>query len=517
MSRKIQKYILAIVIFSTCHSFAQAPADIVQVNEGLLAGTSSPDGKIQAFKGIPYAAPPIGNLRWKAPQAPKHWQGIRAADQYGNSAMQTTAARNPWTAEFINDQPVSEDCLYLNIWTPKHQKGESLAVLVYIHGGGYVEGSGSTAISNGENLARKGIIVININYRLGIFGFFAHPELSRESAHHSSGNYGLMDQMAALKWIQKNIASFGGDPKRVTVCGQSAGAGCVHDLIASPLTKGLMSGGIAQSGSDLVPRTPMLTLSQAEKACSDFTNSLGMSSLKQLRDLSAEELLAYTKKLPGVLRPIIDGWFLPKSVPVIYLQGKQNPVPVLTGINADEGSAKSNYGKIPAEEFQKQNRQIYGVLYEDFEHFYPAHTDSEAGTSQVESARDFGLASTYLWAVGYSKMAHAYTYYFNHPIPWPEFPQYGAFHSSEIPYVFNNLNKLMRPWTPADRQISEMMSSYWVNFVNKGDPNGPGLPLWPSVKSNVAQTLYIDLKTETKLVLPSNKMKFFQLFFAQPL
>jgi len=517
MSRKIQKYILAILIFSTCHSFAQAPAEIVQVNEGLLAGTSSPDGKIQAFKGIPYAAPPIGNLRWKAPQAPKHWQGIRAADQYGNSAMQTTAARNPWTAEFINDQPISEDCLYLNIWTPKHQKGESLAVLVYIHGGGYVEGSGSTAISNGENLARKGIIVIDINYRLGIFGFFAHPELSRESVHHSSGNYGLMDQMAALKWIQKNIASFGGDPKRVTVCGQSAGAGCVHDLIASPLTKGLMSGGIAQSGSDLVPRTPMLTLSQAEKACSDFTNSLGISSLKQLRDLSADELLAYTKKLPGVLRPIIDGWFLPESVPVIYLQGKQNPVPVLTGINADEGSAKSNYGKIPAEEFQKQNRQIYGVLYEDFEHFYPAHTDSEAGTSQVESARDFGLASTYLWAVGYSKMAHAYTYYFNHPIPWPEFPQYGAFHSSEIPYVFTNLNKLMRPWTPADRQISEMMSSYWVNFVNKGDPNGPGLPLWPYVESKVAQTLYIDLKTETKLALPSNKMNFFQLFFAQPL
>ncbi|PTT00281.1 esterase [Pedobacter sp. HMWF019] len=517
MSRKIQKYIFAILIFSTCHSFAQAPADTVQVNEGSLAGTSSVDGQIQIYKGIPYAAPPIGNLRWKAPQAPKHWQGIRAADQYGNSAMQTTAARNPWTAEFINDQPISEDCLYLNIWTPKHQKGESLAVLVYIHGGGYVEGSGSTPISNGENLARKGIIVININYRLGIFGFFAHPELSRESAHHSSGNYGLMDQMAALKWIQENIASFGGDPKRVTVCGQSAGAGCVHDLIASPLTKGLMSGGIAQSGSDLVPRTPMLTLQQAEKACSDFTTSLGMSSLKQLRDLSADELLAYTKKLPGLLRPIIDGWFLPESVPVIYKQGKQNRVPVLTGINADEGSAKSNYGKISAEEFQKQSRQLYEVLYEDFDFLYPARTDSEARTSQVESARDFGLASTYLWADGYSKTAQAYTYYFNHPIPWPEFPQYGAFHSSEIPYVFSNLNKLMRPWTPADRQISEMMSSYWVNFVNKGDPNGPGLPLWPSVESNVAQTLYIDLKTETKLVLPSNKMKFFQLFFAQPL
>jgi para-nitrobenzyl esterase len=515
MGKNISKYLLVVLIFLLCQSIARAAGDTIRVSQGLLAGINSSDGQIRIYKGVPYAAPPVGDLRWQEPQAPQHWKGIRMADHYANSAMQATGARNPWTAEFINDQPVSEDCLYLNIWAPKRQKGKKFAILVYIHGGGYTEGSGSTSITDGENLARKGIIVININYRLGIFGFFAHPELTSESVHHSSGNYGLMDQLAALKWIHENVSAFGGDPERVTVCGQSAGAGCVHDLVVSPLVKGMISGGIAESGSDLVPRTPMLTLPQAEKACSDFAASIGLHSLKQLRALPANQLLALTKKLPGVLRPIIDGWFLPQSVPAIYREGKQNDVPILTGINADEGSAKSNYGKLSAEEFKKQSQQLYGDMYNEFEQLYPAATDTEAAKAQIESARDFGLASTYLWAAAHIKTsrAHTYTYYFNHPIPWPQFPQYGVFHSSEIPYVFSNLNRLNRPWEPADRQLSETMSSYWINFINSGNPNGANLPTWPQISFNTDQTLYIDVITEPKTVLPSNKMRFFQDFF----
>jgi para-nitrobenzyl esterase len=485
------------------------------VKQGFLSGSISTDGRTRIYKGIPYASPPLGILRWKEPQPAQHWKGVRLALEYGNSAMQLTAARNPWTPEFINDQPVAEDCLYLNIWAPKHHKGKKYAVLVYIHGGGYVEGSGSTSIADGENLAKKGIIVVSINYRLGIFGFFTHPELTAESQHHASGNYGLMDQLAALKWIRENISAFGGDSKRVTVCGQSAGAGCVHNLIASPLCKGLISAGIAQSGSDLIPRTPMLNLSQAEKTCQDFFASAGIYSLQQLRALPATELLSYTKKLPGILRPVADGWFLPESVSEIYRQGKQNRVPVLTGINADEGSAKSSYGKLSAQDFQQQSLLSYKAFYFAFNRLYPSETITQAAKAQIESARDFGLTSTWLWAISYSKTAQipVYTYYFNHPIPWPEFPQYGAFHSSEIPYVFHNLDRLNRPWTTEDKRLSEMMSAYWVNFVNTGNPNGAKLPRWPKINPGKNQTLYIDTLIRSKEALSENKMHFFENFF----
>jgi para-nitrobenzyl esterase len=514
MSKIALRYLLVFLFFSMYLSIAKAAIDTIHVSQGSIVGTTSSNGHIIIYKGIPYAAPPIGKLRWREPQAPEPWQGTLIADSYGRSAMQTTSIRNPWTAEFINAQPISEDCLYLNIWAPKRQKQEKLAVLVYIHGGGYTEGSGSTSITDGENLAERGIVVITINYRLGIFGFFAHPELTSESVHHSSGNYGLMDQLAALKWIHDNVSAFGGDPKRVTICGQSAGAGCVHDLIVSPITKGLIKGGIAESGSDLVPRTPMLTLSQAEKACSEFVATTGLS-LQQLRALPADELLTYTKNLPGVLRPIIDGWFLPESVPARYRERKQNDVPILTGINADEGSAKSNYGKVTVEEFKKQSIQLYGNMCDEFNRLYASSTDVQAAKAQIESARDYGLASTYFWAKAYiqSGHSHAYTYFFNHPIPWPQFPQYGVFHSSEIPYVFHNLNRLNRPWELADKQLEEIMTSYWINFINSGNPNGVNLPAWPEVNPNLDQTLYIDSITEAKAVLPANKLHFFQRFF----
>lgn len=523
MTNKFSNLFIILMVCSI-QSIAQTASDTISLHQGLLSGILSSDQQIRIYKGIPYASPPIGNFRWKEPQPPEHWQGIRAADHFGNSAMQNTAPRNPWTAEYINELPISEDCLYLNIWAPK--KPKKLAVLVFIHGGGYTEGAGYTRITDGENLAKSGIIVVSINYRLGIFGFFTHPELTRESKYHASGNYGLMDQIAALRWIQDNIAAFGGDPGRVTICGQSAGAGCVHDLIVSPLSKGLISGGIAESGSDLIPRTPMLPLELAEKACSDFASGIGLYSIKELRAIPADELLSFTKKLPGILRPVIDGWILPELVPAIYRKGKQNDVPILTGINADEGSSKSNYGKLSADEWKRQAKQLYGDMYGDFDQLYSSasdtaasSSDSEAARAQIEMARDNGLASLVLWAEAHNEAsrAHTYLYYFTHPIPWPQNPQYGAFHSAELPYVFNNLDRLDRPWALSDRQLASTISSYWVNFINSGNPNGPGLPPWHPVNSSRREILNIDVKTEMQPVLSSDKWLFFKRFFTNQL
>jgi para-nitrobenzyl esterase len=525
----------SLILFILCsiQSIAQPPSDTVSLQQGLLSGVLSSDHQIRIYKGIPFAAPPTGNLRWKEPQPPEHWLGIKAADHFGNSAMQITAPRNPWTAEYINEQPISEDCLYLNIWAPQintkvqtrpshAQKSprtgnSSLAVLVFIHGGGYTEGAGYTRITDGENLAKSGIIVISINYRLGIFGFFTHPELTKESDHHASGNYGLMDQIAALKWIQDNITAFGGDPHRVTISGQSAGAGCVHDLIASPLAKGLFSGGIAESGSDLVPRTTMLTLQQTEKACSDFVATMGLHTLEELRALPADQLLSFAKKLPGILRPVIDGWILPESVPAIYREGKQNDVPILTGINADEGSSKSNYGHLSAEEFKKQSQKTYGALFDDFERLYPSSSDTGGAKTQIESARDNGLASLALWAEAHQERSHAQTfiYYFTHPIPWPQFPQYGAFHAAELPYVFNNLDRMDRPWQTADKDLASTISSYWVNFIKSGNPNGPGLPVWLPVNLKGRQIMCMDINPAMRPVISNEKWLFFKSFFKE--
>ena len=351
---------------------------------------------------------------------------------------------------------------------------------MYIPGGGYRDGSGNVPVYNGENLAKKGLVVVTINYRVGVFGFFANPELTAESEHHASGNYGLMDPVAALEWIRDNIGVFGGDPESVTIMGQSAGAMSVHGLIVSPLASGLFARAIAQSGSR-VNLGPGMDLASAERAGEKFAKDIGAASLAELRAIPARELLDFAYD-HYTFRPIVDGWFLPQNVDEIVAVGEQNDVPMLTGFVADEGSYGDDYGKVPMDEFRKQIKQQTGALADKILELYPAETQSQCDESQVAYTRDMTLVSMYLWARNSEKTGKSdiYTYLFTHQQPGPTQERYKAFHSSELPYVFDNLDPSYRPWTAQDTLIAGTTSSYWVNFIKTGNPNGEGLPAWPS-------------------------------------
>jgi para-nitrobenzyl esterase len=486
----------------------------IKLETGLISGVSTDVPGVSVFKGIPYAAPPVGDLRWRPPQPPAKWDGVRKADEFADSCVQNLSrSHNPWTAEFMVQNQASEDCLCLNVWTAARSASDRRPVFVWIHGGAFTEGSGEVAVYDGAELAQKGLVVVTINYRLGIFGFFTHPELTKESSHNASGNYGLLDAVAALEWVQKNITAFGGDPRRVTVAGQSAGASAVHALTASPLAKGLFHRAIAESGSGLGRRNR--NLAEAEKDGVKFADAKGAHSIRELRVMSAKDLIGGG----GGMRfaPVVDGWFLPADIAEIFAQGKQNDVPMLTGLTADEGSAAPTYGRIKADDFKKQVQQRYGDLAETFLKLYPSDDDAQSSLSQKQSAREQGLVSMYLWAAERARTgkAKAWTYYFSRGIPWPEQPQYAAFHTSEVPYVFGNFKRLNRPWEPVDRQLSATMMAYWVNFATTGDPNGKGLPHWPAFDDKNHTTMELGEKTQPRPVADAARFEFFEKFFAR--
>ncbi|MDZ4701651.1 MAG: carboxylesterase family protein [Rhodothermales bacterium] len=455
-------------------------ADPIRTTNGLVAGTTGSDGSVRIYKGIPFAAPPVGDLRWRAPEPPADWEGVRPGDQFGASCVQQlTRSREPWTEEFMVQNEVSEDCLFLNIWTGARRANEKRPVMVYIHGSAFVEGSGEISVYDGEAFAKKGIVVVTINYRMGLFGFFTHPELSGETEARASGNYGLMDAAAALAWVRDNIAAFGGDSAQVTVAGQSAGASAVHYLTASPMAAGLFQRAIAQSGSRV--GTTSGSLAEGEALGIRFAESKGVRSLARLRALTAEELMKVDEGAPPIrFRPVVDGHFIQEDIPGAFARGRQNDVPTLTGLNADEGSSSPTYGRIPAAEWRTQLRNRYGGDADAFMALYPFSDDAEAGAMQLASSRDQGVMAMYLWAEQRAKTAKtpAYLYYFDRAMPWPEFPRFGAYHTGEMPYVFNNLDRVKRPWEAVDRQVADQVSSYWVNFVKTGAPNGRGLPAW---------------------------------------
>ena len=476
------------------HPQAQAQSEVT-TQSGRLSGTPARDPAITVYKGIPYAAPPVGILRWQPPRPPSAWSGVRRADHFSPACMQNIRGEHlPWTRQFMAQYPISEDCLYLNVWAPTKTVNAHRPVLVWIHGGGFIEGAAAPDIYNGEQLARQGLVVVSINYRLGVLGFLAHPELTRESRHHASGDYGLEDTVAALRWVHQNITAFGGDPNRVTIAGQSSGAAAVIYLTASPLAKGLFQSAIAESGASLTPPNTD-TLADAEQQGDRFANSLGAHSLAQLRALPATDLIAAQQK--SGFRPDVDGWFLPDTIPSIFSAGRQNDVPTITGLNADEGSASSNYGRLTPAEFMQQARKRYGDLAGEFLKLYPASTQAEATLAQKASDRDSDRVSMYLWAANRAKTAKtpAYTYYFDHAIPWPDHPEFGAFHSAEIPYWFRNLDMLDRPWTTADRELSNEMSGYWVHFIETGTPDKRGLPPWPAFNPQSKTTMELGAKT----------------------
>ncbi len=490
----------------------------VRTESGLVSGVAGADSSVTVFKGLPFGAPPTGKLRWHAPVPPEPWQGVRKADHFSASCIQNIVNEHkPWTYEFMAHGEISEDCLYLNIWTAADRPNAKLPVLMWIHGGANTEGSGSVPVYDGEGLARKGLVVVTVNYRLGVLGFFTHPELTAESDRHASGNYALLDLVAALQWIHANIAAFGGDPGRVTVAGQSAGASNTHSLTASPLAKGLFHRAIAESGSGVGGGRGPRSLADAEKEGLRFAEAKGAHSLADLRAMTWKEL---TAPVPGGFRfgPVVDGYFLPASVEEIFAQGRQNDVPTLTGCNADEGGAVP-HPSVTIAAFQEQAHRRYQGEAQAFLDLYPASSDAQAGDAQNESSRDQERVSMYLWAVNRARTAKtgAYTYYWNHVLPGPDSEKYGAFHTSEVPYALNSLSRSDRPFTEADRKIASEVSSYWVNFATTGNPNGRGLAHWPSVQEKPAVTMELGDRMEAIPIAGSAaKLQFFERYFAKP-
>ena len=506
---KVNLFFSVLIALLTANLGAQEIARLapIHVEQGWLLGIHGSDSLIAVYKGVPFAAPPVGELRWRAPQVPAKWEGVRNADTFSANPIQVMhESFGPWTAEYQPQGAVSEDCLYLNIWTVAKSSKEKRPVMVYIPGGAFTGGSGNCPVYNGENLAKNGLVIVTVNYRVGIIGFLAHPELTKESGHNSSGNYGLLDQIAALEWIKKNIAAFGGDPACVTIMGQSAGAASVHYLTASPLAKGLFIRAIAQSGSN-ARIGPGEKLASAEQTGVRFAKANSAASLAALRAMPAADLLAATKDEFHFL-PIVDGWFLPKSVDEIFSAGEQNDVATLTGLVADEGSFSGDYGKVPSEEFRKRVRLRVNVQADDILKLYPTSTEAEGAESQKIFARDMSMASMYLWAMNRDQTGKTkvYTYLFMHPQPGATQKLYQTFHSSELPYIFDNLNQSPHPWMKEDEKIAETMSSYWTNFITTGNPNGKGLPKWPAFKEAPEKTM--ELGDTMKLQPIFSKEKF---------
>lgn len=484
--------------------------DPVRVEQGLLNGTAGNNPEVRGYKGIPYAAPPVGDLRWQPPQAPASWQGVRQAAEFGHPCMQLPY---PETSIYYSKlPPVSEDCLYLNIWTAAKSDHDHLPVMVWIHGGGFTRGAGSTPTYNGENFAAKGVVLVTINYRLGVFGFLALPELTAESTHHSSGEYGMLDQIAALEWVKKNISKFGGDPKRVTVFGESAGSLAVNFLMASPLAKGLFHRAIAESGAAFAP---MRSLVEAEKAGVTFSASLGakQDSLKTLRAKPAEEILKAGAE-QGT-RPPVDGWFLPQDVYTIFAQSKQNDVPLMVGSNADEGTTLAPQGaNTKAAEFLEQAHQRYGNQADQFLKLYPASSDQEAVASFYASFRNNMAWGMHTWARMQTKTGHhpAYRYYFTRRPPGPQSERLRAYHAAEIAYVFQNFLG-QRPWEDTDHKLGETMAGYWVNFATTGNPNGKGLPEWPAYSREKEQVMELGDKVNAEPLVYKAEMDLFDQYY----
>lgn len=464
--------ILTLVLAAALTRVASAAIpEPVKTTGGLLTGVPGAAAGVRAFKGVPFAAPPVGDLRWRAPQPPVPWSGVRAGDAFSANCMQRSAgggAFPPYGGD-RSATTMSEDCLYLNVYTAADSAANRRPVMVWIHGGAFTSGAG--AIYQGEDLARKGVVVVTVNYRLGVFGFLAHPELSRESPNRVSGNYAFLDQIAALQWVQKNIALFGGDPARVTIFGESAGSWSVNNLVASPLAKGLFHRAIGESGAQFAITR---TLQEAEGLGARFAENSGVTSIAQFRSLPADRVNDL-RQFPT--SATVDGWFLPHDVFTIFTNGAQNDVPVLIGSTSHEGSIFTDED-VTARSFGEQSRRRYGADADAFLSLYPFTSDREARAAQSASMRD----STFGWEMRtWARMqeksgkSSVFLYYFTHVPPRENSAWYGAQHGAEIPYAFNWPNgkhSLSIPWTDLDRELAEQISSYWVNFATTGNPNG---------------------------------------------
>lgn len=528
MMRRTGLIILAFTVFAV--SSARAQPSRVKIENGVLEGAFNAASGIRSFKGIPFAQPPVGDLRWKEPQPPKNWDGVRKADHFGNNAMQ----KNVFGDMMFRSSGMSEDCLYLNVWTPARSPKEKLPVLVYFYGGGFVAGDGSESRYDGQSMAQKGIVTLTVNYRLGVFGFLAHPELTAESSHHASGNYGLLDQHAALEWVKKNISVFGGDPDRITIAGESAGSASVCAQMVSPLSKNLVAGAIGESGGMIAPTMSAIPLTEGEKNGVSFAQKVNAASLAALRAIPADQLLDIASKQGMPPMPsTVDGYFLPKTPNEILAAGEQAHVPLLAGWNSAEVPYQFlMWGDAPTpENYLKKIKQFYPDKTDEVLKLYPGANQDQVIKSATELASDrFIVYSTWKWADLAAKTGGepVYTYVFSKtrpamvasmgnakpglaggvvkggtddargkaPAPYP-----GASHASEIEYAMGNLagNKVYG-WNAEDYKVSAEMEEYFANFIKTGNPNSKGLTEWKPNKGSVQQSININVQTKLEAV-----------------
>ncbi|MFC1493945.1 carboxylesterase/lipase family protein [Thermodesulfobacteriota bacterium] len=509
-------FVLMVSILFTFACSSPPITTTVKVNEGTIEGVEQ-DGII-SYKGIPFAAPPVGDLRWKAPQPAEAWTGVKSADTYACGCMQDSsmAAMTGAPANF------GEDCLYLNVWTGAKKADEKRPVMVWIHGGAFVGGMTGTPMFDGTKFARKGVVLVSIAYRLGVFGFMAHPELSSESGK-GSGTYGLQDMIAGLKWVKDNIAQFGGDPSRVTIFGESAGGIAVGMLSAAPPAKGLFQRAISESGGSFAPPRVVegagmnvAALKLAESDGENFLKKLGVDSIKAARALSAEHIQKATGGgMGGGFRfwPVADGYVIPGDPYELYEKGQFNDTPILAGTNSNEGGLFMR-GPVTPEQFEQQIRSGYGERADVILEAYPHATDAEAARASADVFREFAFSwPTWAWARLQSRMGKgkAFVYYYDHRTP--RSPD-GANHADEVSYVFGNFGGMGGEPRPEDLSLSDMIQDYWINFADKGDPNGPGLTAWPNFTEDDQKVLYFDDSAAAKPIPNLEKLKAYDAYYA---
>ena len=502
------------LVFSAPWAAAADAVPTVRIDTGALSGVHDARAGLDEFKGIPYAAAPLGALRWKPPQPVAAWQGVRAAGHFGPRCMQ-----RPLFGDMVfRSAGMSEDCLYLNVWTPAHARGGKLPVLVYFYGGGFVGGDGSELRYDGASLARRGIVTVTVNYRLDVFGFLALPALAAESPRRAAGNYGLLDQVAALRWVRRNIAAFGGDPRQVTIGGESAGSMAVSALMASPLSKGLMQRAIGESGAVLGNLKPG-PLALAERQGEAFERHVGAHSLAELRAMDADALLkACGDEGIAEFGPTLDGDFLPRPPEAVYAAGAQAHIPLLVGSNSQEGYYGNLLGKAaptPAG-YRAALEKQFGKQADEALRLYPGRDEAEVKASGTALAGDQFIAfATWRWMDGQRRTGKApvYYYYFDQPRPAKRDgsagPDAGAVHSGEIEYALGNLaGNRVYAWTAADHRVSAVMEGYWANFIRTGDPNGPGLPHWPAAADKDGGLLRQAIGADTHTFVDRNAARY---------
>ena len=500
-----------LLLVGTAGLASAAIPEPIKLDSGLVTGIPGKSATVRVFKGIPFATPPVGDLRWRAPQPVARWEGVRKADEFGPICMQAAG----------NGPPVkmSEDCLYLNVYTAARRPGEKRPVMVWLHPGGYTSGSGSQPAYDGESFANKGVVIVTINYRLGALGFFSHPELSKEGDHRWAANQAFMDQAAALDWVKHNIAGFGGDPGKVTLFGNSAGATSISNLVASPRTRGLFKRAISESGAWLgLSISPVRKLDEAEAAGLKTAETLQAASLADLRARSAEEILRASRG-GG---PVIDSYFFPKDPAEIYARGEQNKVSIIAGSNKDEGTFFLQ--PTTAAAWKERVERRFGDKAGDYLRLYPATSDEVATQSEYDAFRDeLAWVDRNYVRLQARTGAKSYLYYFTHEPPgpplWPARAS-GATHGGEAQFLWNNLIA-NRPWRDLDHEVASYMQAYWINFAVKGDPNAVGLPGWaPYDERKNVRAMQLGDKAELAPDPDAAKLAFYQSWYdavAKPL